>query len=120
MRIQIRILESGKTYEGEIDLMKVGSVGEVEEKRGANIAEVARTKPSEAIDGLYRTGFFSRERTLADALAQLGKDGYNFSPPSILMALKARGFLQRRGNKGSYRFVQKFPPPSYSIVKVGS
>jgi len=43
-------------------------------------------------------------------MTQLGRDGYNFSAPSILMALKFKEFLQRRGSKGSYRFVQKYPP----------
>jgi hypothetical protein len=109
MKIQFRVWQSGKVFEGEAVLVKAAS-----SKTSPRIAKERPTaghanKPSGALDLLYRKGFFAIERTLRAVLDQLRKDGYNFSPPSVLMALKSRQYLHRRGAKGSYRFVQKYP-----------
>jgi hypothetical protein len=109
MKVQVRVSENGKTYEGEVVLAEVRSRSG---KREAPAAKPRPSRPSEALDSLYKKGFFRTERTLGSAVEQLGKDGYNFSRPSVLMALQSRVFLQRRGAKGSYRFVQKYPPSS--------
>jgi len=112
MKIQIRVSDSGRTFEGEAVLAEVRPHAGPPAKRAQSVEKSPSTKPSGAVDGLYHKEFFASERTLGDVLGELGRDGYNFSPPSILMALKSREYLQRRGSKGSYRFVQKFPPSS--------
>jgi hypothetical protein len=110
MKIQFRVLHDGKTFEGEAVLAEPGS--SVVSRRSATTAAISSgsSKPSGAIDGLYEKRFFGTERTLGTVMEQLRADGYNFGGPSVLMALKSRGYLRRGGSKGSYRFVQKFPP----------
>jgi hypothetical protein len=112
MKIQIRVSDSGRTFEGEAMLTEVRPNGGPPVKRAQSVGRPLSTKPSGAVDALYHKEFFASEHSLGDVLGQLGRDGYNFSAPSILMALKSREYLQRRGSKGSYRFVQKFPPSS--------
>lgn len=110
MKIDLRVTENGKTFAGEVVLTELRSHNGPRRRRDEAKGKLRPDKPSAAIDGLYTKGYFAVERTLGDSIAQLGRDGYNFSAPSILMALKSREFLQRRGNKGSYRFIQKYPP----------
>lgn len=110
MRVQIILSDIGKTYEGEAILTPTAS-----RKKSDGVpksrAEGARArKPSEAVERMYRTGFFTDQRRLGEAMQQLGEDGYNFSRQSVHMALMSRAFLQRRGRKGSYHFIQKYPP----------
>jgi hypothetical protein len=115
MKIQFRIWQDGKVFEGEAVLTEGQSSKTPKSSPGKSKGSLSSgdaNKPSGALDRLYRKRFFASERTLGTVLDQLQEDGYNFSAPSILMALKSRGYLQRRGSKGSYRFVQKFPPTS--------
>lgn len=109
MKLRVQVTENGKTFAGEAVLSEVHPHGRKSHGHEKPPRKVRHNKPSEAINALYGKGFFATERTLRDSMAQLGRDGYNFSGPSILMALKAKEFLQRRGSKGSYRFVQKYP-----------
>jgi len=110
MQIQIRITHDGKVFEGDATLSE--SRNSAQKKPGHASRHQHATKPSGALDTLYNTGYFANERTLADVKGQLRQGGYNFAPPSVLMALKSKAYLQRRGSKGSYRFVQKHPPAS--------
>jgi hypothetical protein len=112
MRIQIRVSENGKLFEGEALLKEVPSKGNTPPTKIGRRRELAPTKPTGAVDGLYETQFFACERTLGQVMGKLGEDGFNFNAPSIFMALKSRDYIQRRGSRGSYRFVQKFPPKS--------
>jgi len=110
MHIQIRISQDGKTFEGEAVLAEVRPEGKAAGRMVQSPKQTHQRKPSGAIDDLYRRGHFATERTLKDVRGQLQKDGYNFGAPSVLMALRSKDYLQRRGSKGSYRFVQKYPP----------
>ena len=112
MKIRIWVSEGGKTYEGETVLSIVSHLRGSTDDHEKQAARAPLTKPSGAVDNLYAKGFFGTGRTLGETLAQLGNDGFNFSSPSVLMALQSRSFLQRRGTKGSYRFVQKYPSKS--------
>ena len=112
MQIQIRISHDGRVFEGDAVLSETASHRGTARVAVASGKRDRATKPAGAVDDLYSKGYFSDERALADVRAQLRKDGYNFSPPAILMALKAREYLQRRGSKGNYRFAQKYPPKS--------
>ena len=110
MKLQVQVTENGKTFAGEAVLSEVQPHGRQSRRQQKSVRTARPNKPSEAIHALYGKGFFATARTLGDSMTQLGRDGYNFSGPSILMALKAKEFLQRRGSKGAYRFVQKYPP----------
>jgi|ERR1700682_1771026 len=112
MQIQIRITHDGKVFEGDATLSKVLSRSSAQKKPSHASRHQHATKPAGALDSLYNTGYFANERTLTDVRGQLQQGGYNFGAPSVLMALKSKAYLQRRGSKGSYRFVQKHPPAS--------
>jgi hypothetical protein len=111
MRVQITIVHEGRTYRGEVELQPES--GERIDSKALKVrspvaAEVA-TRPSNAVELLYRRGFFKEARKLPDVSNELGREGYNFSRQSVFMALKAAAFLHVIGKRGSYGFVQKFP-----------
>lgn len=109
MKISVRVLHDGKVFECEAVLQEVALK---QSKRGIGSGRLdppAVVKPSGAINTLYQQGFFAVEKDLGGVMSELKSAGYNFSSPSILMALKARGYLQKKGNKGAYRFIQKYP-----------
>ena len=110
MKIQIIVSENGKTYAGEATLTPTGGPTKLRPEQRQRTGPTRANKPSQALDLLYRTKFFGHARTLGNTVEKLGKDGYNFNSPSVLMALKSKEFLQRRGSKGNYRFIQKYPP----------
>jgi hypothetical protein len=112
MQIQIRITHDGKVFEGGATLSQVLSRSSAPKKPDHASRHQHATKPAGALDSLYNTGYFANERTLPDVRGQLQQGGYNFGAPSVLMALRSKAYLQRRGSKGSYRFVQKYPPAS--------
>jgi hypothetical protein len=111
MRVQISVVHEGRTYHGEVEL-QLGSAQSLDSKiskvQSRNATEVA-TRPSDAIELLYRRGFFKEARRLPDVSNELGREGYNFSRQSVFMALKAATFLLVIGKRGAYGFVQKFP-----------
>jgi hypothetical protein len=110
MHIQIRVSHDDKLFEGDATLSEVGSrAGGKTKSPAPKKREGTVTKPAGALDTLYAQGYFASERTLAEVREQLQHNGYNFGASSVLMALQAREYLQRRGSKGSYRFVQKYP-----------
>jgi hypothetical protein len=112
MRAKLSIIHEGKRFVGEVELHAVDSevpAAGSHTPRTEAPHDVAR-KPSEAVDLVYRKGFFKDRRGLSDVVNELHQAGYFFSPQSILAALKAARFLVQTGVRGSYRFVQKFPP----------
>jgi hypothetical protein len=112
MRAKLSITHEGQRFVGEVDLQPAGSeklLSSSQRTGGDGAREVAR-KPSEAVGLVYRNGFFKESRALPDVLDELRQAGYSFSRQSILMALQAARFLARTGTRGSYRFIQKFPP----------
>ena len=112
MKVKISIIHEGKAYSGEVELFSAGpeKVASKPSKTEAFSAKGIATKPSAVVEMLYRKHFFKEPRKLPDVWNELRKEGYNFSRPSILMALKAASYLTMTGKRGSYRFVQKFPP----------
>lgn len=112
MRVQLKVIHDGQTYFGEVELYAGRPEKAVSKalRRGASTVENIATRPSAAVEMLYHRSFFKEPRKLPDVFDELRKEGYNFSRPSILMALKAAGFLALTGRRGSYSFVQKFPP----------
>lgn len=96
----------------------------VEEKDKLNIVKYSKPqvdlkkvkkgkiKPSKVIEEeLYRKEkYFQNHKCLLDVEKELNKKGYHFKKGSILMALKGAKYLLKTGGKGSYKFVQKYPP----------
>ena len=115
MKAEIRILHDGKVFEGTAVLAELGRKVDLATKNAEPVNQSRPTKPAGAIDALFGRGYFATERTLSDVREQLRQDGYNFGPPSVLMTLQSKDYLQRRGTKGSYRFVQKYPPAAAHV-----
>ncbi len=114
MRVRLHVLHEGQTYVGEIDLHPEGTEKTSPKPRKMIVevtSDIAR-KPSAAVELLYRKVFFKESHKLSDVCEELRKQGYNFSRQSVFMALKAAPFLGVNGRRGSYVFVQKFPPQS--------
>lgn len=112
MMVKLVITHEGQRFAGEVELHAAGSEARDAGARGAgtDAAEGVARKPSEAVDLAYRKGFFKERRALSDVVDELQRAGYFFSRQSILAALKAARALAQTGARGSYRFVQKFPP----------
>ena len=112
MKVKINVVHEGKSYFGEVELLLAGNDKAMSKlaKTKTSIAKSVVTKPSGVVAMLYGKHFFKEPRKLPDVWNELRKEGYNFSRASILMALKAASYLTMNGRRGSYAFVQKFPP----------
>ena len=60
------------------------------------------------IKQLWERGFFSKERVLQDIKTQLNNVGVNPTGQNLQMALSRAKYLNRRGPKGHYRYIQKY------------
>lgn len=112
MKVKIEITHEGQTFMGEVEL--VLSASSDESRSNAESDKPAKPepirKPSPAVEFLYRKDFFKESQTLRETWEELRNEGFNFSRPAVLMALQAADYLTMSGKRGSYRFVQKFPP----------
>lgn len=66
----------------------------------------------EALELLWKEGWFSEERRLSDVWLELSKRGYNFDRSAIAHALHdltKEGILTRLGRTRRYRYIQKTP-----------
>ena len=70
--------------------------------------EIARTAPG-ALTILWKEKFFMKGKSMAETKKALEEKGYNFTNPNLSMALKNAKFLTKRGSKGHFRYVQKYP-----------
>lgn len=62
---------------------------------------------------LWESGFFRSWRKISAIDAQLGKTDHHFSTPELGMALRRAKHLTRRGARGKYEYIQKYP---FSVV----
>lgn len=69
----------------------------------------AGTKTTDALKILWKGKAFFRPKALAEVKKELQKRGYNFTDEALSMALMRARFLTRRGERGTYSFVQKYP-----------
>ncbi len=60
------------------------------------------------IKQLWERGFYSEGRSLQDIKSQLSDLGANPSDQNLQMALSRANYLNRRGSKGHYRYIQKY------------
>jgi len=81
---------------------------------GNKIEKVAKTATT-ALVFLWEEGFFKAWKTVRTIDTHLGKRGNNFSPPELGMALMRAKYLTRKGKKGSYEYIQKYPYVAESI-----
>ncbi len=71
-------------------------------------SRVAKTA-TEALAILWQESFFSKSRNQNAIVKRLAKRGNNFSGPELGMALKRAKHLTRRGKRGAYEYIQKYP-----------
>lgn len=110
MKAQLRVTIDGKTFVGEAKLRALASSGAVTQDSRQELAHGVATKPAEAVQLLYERNFFNAAHKVGEISAELRNAGYNFKSAVIQMALKRADFLQMKGRRGSYTFVQKYPP----------
>ena len=70
--------------------------------------KIAKTAP-ESLQILWEEGYFRSWRNQGSIVGHLAKRGNNFSSPEFGMALKRAKHLTRRGKRGSYEYIQKYP-----------
>ena len=75
----------------------------------ANRAERVAKTATEALKILWELGFFHGWKKKAPIVETLAKRGNNFSDPELGMALKRANHLTRRGKRGNYEYIQKYP-----------
>ena len=74
----------------------------------ANRPLIARTATN-ALSILWEEGYFQDWRKRSDIENKIAKRGNNFSGPELGMALKGSWKLTRRGKRGAYEYIQKYP-----------
>lgn len=70
--------------------------------------KIAKTAP-DALKILWQEAYFRTSRNQAVIVSHLAKRGNNFSGPELGMALKRAKHLTRRGKRGHYEYIQKYP-----------
>lgn len=70
--------------------------------------KIIKTAP-EALRILWQEAFFKMWQNNSRIVSHLAKRGNNFSPAELGMALKRAKHLTRKGNRGNYEYIQKYP-----------
>jgi hypothetical protein len=73
-----------------------------------NARRVARTA-TEALKILWEETFFRSWKKKDAVVAELSKHDNHFSDAELGMALMRAGHLTRKGKRGSYEYIQKYP-----------
>jgi hypothetical protein len=74
-----------------------------------DIAKSAQTVPG-ALEILWQQRVFRDAKNLGAIREELSRRGYNFNEAHLAKALTRCKFLTRRGSRGAYAYIQKFPP----------
>jgi hypothetical protein len=70
--------------------------------------KIIKTAP-DSLKILWKEKIFLKPKDVKTIEAELEKRGYNFTDKNLMMALKDSKFLTRKGEKGNYLYVQKYP-----------
>ena len=70
--------------------------------------KIAKTA-TEALRVLWEAAFFRTWKKKADIEGALAKKGNHFSGAELGMALMRATHLTRRGKRGNYQYIQKYP-----------
>jgi hypothetical protein len=66
--------------------------------------------PTEGLRRLHQRGVFKTKREIKAVEEELAKSDCNFQKASLAKALERAGFLTRLGKRGSFCWIQKYPP----------
>ncbi len=75
----------------------------------ANRKERVAKTATEALKILWEENFFRGWKKKPSVVENLGKKGNHFSDAELGMALMRAKHLTRRGKRGTYEYIQKFP-----------
>jgi hypothetical protein len=70
--------------------------------------QVAKTS-TEALKILWEESFFREWKNKSSVVENLAKKGNHFSEAELGMALMRAKHLTRRGKRGNYEYIQKYP-----------
>jgi hypothetical protein len=119
MRISVVVTDNdGSVFEAEADLRlrnaaRRASAPGPAPARLKPIASPMASHPRTPTDGLRRLherSVFKIEREFKAVEDELAKIDCNFPKASLAKALERADFLTRHGKRGSYRWIQKYPP----------
>ena|ERR1022692_501750 len=82
-------------------------------------SRVAKTA-TEALKILWESGFFKSWKKKPPIVESLSKRGNHFSDPELGMALLRASHLTRRGKRGAYEYIQKYPFVADEDARVNS
>ena len=83
----------------------------------ANKAARAAASATEALKILWEENFFVDWKKLGAIEDVLAKRGNHFSDAELGMALKRAKHLTRKGKRGSYKYIQKYPYVAVEVTK---
>lgn len=105
-----KILEILELQKNErLESSKIKTMSETHSKKEIQL-EKNKNKPKYPINNLYHNDFFKTAKTLGEVAKKLDDDGFHFKSGSIQYALDSAKYLNRKGGKGNYRWIQKYPP----------
>lgn len=118
MRVSLIVKDnSGNVFKGEADLeLKGRSIRSAIAKPApsrpapAAITHGHPRTPTDALRQLHQKSVFKVEKEFKAVEQELAKIDCNFPKPSLAKALERADFLTRHGKRGSYRWIQKYPP----------
>jgi len=84
---------------------------------GSRKSKVAKTA-TEALRVLWKESFFRKWKKQSAIVEGLAKRGNNFSAPELGMALNRAKHLTRRGKRGSYEYIQKYPFVAEEVASI--
>lgn len=70
--------------------------------------QIAKNAP-DSLRLLWSRDFFKAWKNFGQIVKKLSEDGYNFSNAEFGMALKRCTHLTRKGKRGAYEYIQKYP-----------
>ena len=72
------------------------------------LKQIAKNAP-DSLKLLWSNGFFKAWKNYGQIVKKLSEDGFNFTNAEFGMALKRSSHLTRRGKRGAYEYIQKYP-----------
>ena len=70
--------------------------------------KIVTTAPA-ALKILWEEGIFKNLKKISEVIKELSKKGYHFPLKSVDMALQRATYLTRKGKRGGYEYIQKYP-----------
>jgi hypothetical protein len=80
-------------------------------EKGGNMSRdkmIAKTA-TEGLKLLWSEKFFEKYRKVSDIVNTFSKRHHHFTDAELGMALKRAKYLTRKGKRGSYEYIQKYP-----------